>query len=330
VTNPPRPFAALLAAALLASAAPAGAQTAAEIAGAKKAFKEGEEAEKRRDYRLALTKFQQAMSVKETSQLLLRVGAMQEKLGQLVEALEAYERGLAKANAQGLAPVIKVAQEQIDSLKTRVPTVTVNAAKPYPELVITLDDKPIAPAAFGTKIRLNPGQHKLAATAQGYPAQEKPFVANERDTFDFTMDLAPGAAPARAAQSVEASKPAGPSKLPGVLLVGGGGAALATGVVLLVVAFSKDSAIDDLCGGPDRLDCPRSRADDINSRISTVKVFQVLSLGAGVLGAAGVGVGTYLLVRKPPEPSSKTGAIWVDVAPAAGPGEVGLRATGRF
>jgi hypothetical protein len=226
--------------------------------------------------------------------------------------------------------VSRLAQEQIEGLRARIPVVTVHAAKAYPGLVISLDDKPIAPSALGTRIRVNPGAHRLRAAADGHQAQEKSFTANERDTLDFTLALAATNDPAPVAAAPASPADAGPSKLPGVLLIGGGGAALVAGAIFLVVAFSKDSAVDDLCGGPDRLDCPRDRRDDINSRISSVKMFQVLALGAGVVGAGGVGVGTYLVLRKPPANAAVGAAPFVSVAPALGPNELGVRAVGRF
>ena len=216
---------AALIAALVAVPAAAYAQTDAQVAAARAAFKEGDEAEKRRDLPTALAKFKEALAVKETPQLILRIGGVQEKLGQLGQAMLSYERGLERAQASNLAPVVKVVKEQIDALRPRVPTVVVTVAKQYPDLAVTLDDKPLA---LGTKLYLDPGEHKIVARATGYDTKEKPFAATERDALEFQLDLAPtggvvppvGGPPAGETAGASSDKP---SRLPSVILISGGG-----------------------------------------------------------------------------------------------------------
>ena len=73
------------------------AQSDAEIALAKQWFRDGEAAEKKKDWAKALELFEKALTVKQTPQIYLRVGALQERLGKLVEALVSYERAQEKA-----------------------------------------------------------------------------------------------------------------------------------------------------------------------------------------------------------------------------------------
>jgi hypothetical protein len=314
----------------LVGSAPASAQPDAQIAAAKQAFKEGDEAEKRRDLPTAAAKFKEAIAVKETPQLVLRLGGVQEKMGLLAQAMASYERGMERAQAANLSNVAKVAREQMEAMRSRVPTVVVTVAKAYPELTVTLDDKPLA---LGTKIYLDPGDHKVVAEATGYQKKEKPFAAVERDSLEFQLDLAPVGGPAPVTGPIEGNgvtpdNGPRPSKVPAAILIGGGAAAIGAGVAFFVVATGKNSDVDKLCGGPDRKHCPVTKKDEINSDISTVKLFQIVSLVSTVVGVGGVGVGTYLLLRKPPPPAQA--ADGVRVFPILGPTTAGAGLSGRF
>lgn len=333
----------MLALAATLPAAPARAQSDAEIALARKWFREGEQAEKSKDYATALEKFEKALAIKTTPQLLLRVGSMQERLGKLVEAMVSYDRALEAANNAALNDVAAVAKDQSDALRPRLPTIVVQPAKPYDGLAVSLDGTALSAATLGSKLPVNPGDHKLVITAPGHRALAKSFSIAEKESkplpFELEVDSSAAAVDATADSSPATSEPppdaAGghapghPSKLPGILLVGGGVAALGVGVALFAVAASKDSAIDDDCGGADRLHCPASMKDDITSRVGTVNTLQTTSFIVGGLGLVGAGIGTYLLLRSPKK--AQPSAAFVTVTPTADPrGSLGLFAQGRF
>src|SRR5690348_15587374 len=81
------------------------AQADAEIALAKQFFRDGEAAEKKQDYPKALALFEKALAIKQTPQIFLRVAAIDERLGKLVEALVAYERAQERATSAQLSDV---------------------------------------------------------------------------------------------------------------------------------------------------------------------------------------------------------------------------------
>jgi hypothetical protein len=318
-----------LVATVFASSAPALGQSSAEITAAKQAFKEGDEAEKRRDLPTAAAKFKEALAVKETPQLVLRLGGVQEKLGLLAQAMQSYERGMERAQAANLAPVAKVAREQMEAMRARVPTVVVTVAKSYPDLSVTLDGKPLA---LGTKTYLDPGDHKVVAEASGFQKKEKPFAAVERDALEFQLDLAPIGGPAPVAGPVDQTPvDGGPkaSKLPPAILIGGGAAAIGAGVVLFIVAASKDSTITKECGGNrDTCNVPKAEQKSITSQVSTVNTLQIVSAISAGVGAVGVGIGTYLLLHKPSAPAQA--AEGIRIYPLAGPTVAGAGFSGRF
>ena len=297
----------------------AAAQSARDLAAAKQAFKEGEEAEARGDYQTALARFGQALSVKDTAQLHLRVGAAQERLGRLTDALASYQRGLDKA--AGLPAVAKIAREQLDGLRPRIPTLTLIAVKPIPGLVITLDGAPVAPSAVGTALKVDPGTRRLQLSAPGYQPRDQAISVPERLDTRVELSLVPEA------PAIVPVAPA-PSRLPGAFTLGAGGAVLIAGVALLIVSYTTDATVDALCHGADRMRCPASRKDEILADVSRANALRFSSLGVMAVGAAGVAVGSTLLVKAARRPTPTTG--YVRVVPSLGAGLMGVTAVGVF
>lgn len=325
--------------AALCLASPAVAQAPADVSTAKRWFKEAEDAEKLGDYRLALSRFEQALSVKATPQLHLRIGACQEKLGRIIEAQESYERALEKANAQALEPVAKVAEEQIQALRPRIPTVSIVPAKAYPGLEVAIDGVPVAPAALGAKVPINPGAHTLTAEAKGYARREQRFSAVERDAQALEINLLPvdlvhpppSPSPSSSSSSSSSSPPPPPrsSRVPAIVLLGGGVAAVGGGAALVVVSLLKDKEIDGFCLGAARLKCPSSREGEINASVSTINAMRFSGISLGGVGLVGAALGTYLLVSRSTAPARAQGRA-LQVAPAVGPRSLGIVAQGSF
>ncbi|APR84761.1 Hypothetical protein A7982_10110 [Minicystis rosea] len=311
--------ASLVFAAIAIAPVPAGAQATKDLSAARKAFREGEEAEAKGDNETALARFRAALAVKETPQIHLRVGAIEEKLGKLRDALASYQHGLDLAAA--LPAVAKVAREQIDALAPRIPTVVVSIAKPPPGLVVTLDGAPLAAASFGAPQPIDPGAHRIHAEAPGRAARDESFTVVERSSARVDLDLAPIVATAPGTTSPPSSK------VPGVIAAGGGAAALVAGAILVGISVGRDSGIDVQCGGADRQRCPLSKKDQIESDVRAINAMRFSGLGVTVLGAASVAIGTYLLVNATKPPPS-VGAV--TFAPFFGAGTAGVTAAGRF
>jgi hypothetical protein len=301
----------------------AAAQPAKSVAAARQAFKEGEEAEARGDLLVAVQKFKAAAEIKETPQLDLRIGVVQEKLGRLVDAIASYERGLERASS--LPAVSRVAREQIDAIRARVPRVTVMVPSPPPSLVVTIDGAPFSPSAYGTPVPVDPGTHRLHGQAPGYLTRDQAFTIAERSTQRIELTFQPSGDTA----APPPPPPAPPSKVPPALLIGGGGAAVVAFAAMLATSFVKDGTVNTQCGGSARKACPASLAPTIESEISTINDLRIGSIPFGLAGAACVVAGAVLLARSPgtPAPEAKTGAV---VVPVAGPGSAGLLLSGRF
>lgn len=276
--------------AIVVSSSAATAQTPNEIAAAKQAFKEGEDAEKKGDYATALAKFEAALAIKETPQLHLRAGAAHEKLGKLVAAKASYERGLARANASSQKEVAKVAEELIAAISPRIPIVTVKGEE-RPGSTITIDGKQVW---LNAGIPLDPGAHTLHAEAPGLAPQDLPFTLEERDKRSLALALAPEAGGSGSAQLV----------VPGAVITGVSGAALITGATLLALSYVKGGKLDDLCGGPTRPSCPADQRDHVTSEVTLINAFRASGAVLGGLGIAGVVTGAVLLARATKKPAS--------------------------
>lgn len=310
-----------LVASLVLGSAPAMAQTEVELAAARQWFKDGEQAERAGDCATAIVKFQKALGVKSTPQLELRVGACQEKLGLFASAYGSYDRALAMARAGSLKKVVTVAEEQLAAVAPRVPHLTLRAPETYEGLRVSIDGEVLREGP-GARLALDPGTHQLVAEAPGKRPLELAVQLSAGADEIVTLALEPlsvaGApsdgAPARADAAGEGS-----GALPYVLL-GVGGAAVAGGAVLFFVARGQDADIDDRCGGAERLACPASQRDAIESDVASVDRLQGIAFGLGGLGVAAAVVGGVLLATDGGAETGRQGPARVAFSPLAGGG----------
>ncbi len=327
-----RPLLRLLRGALLLACAfaptSATAQTAVEIAAARQWFKDAEQAERAGDCETAIEKFRKALSVKVTPQIELRIGACEEKLGRLASALAAYQAALSHAQESNLKAVVAVAKEQVVAVEPKVPEVRLQPAEAYDGLTITLDGEALSEEQWRSPLKLDPGRHEFKVEAPG----KKPLalVVEARPTVQRTIPitLEPLAAPGADGAGSQAPKPAESDVVPYVLF-GVSGAALVGGAVVYVLAAGRDGDIDDLCGGADRLACPQSQKDSIESDVASVDRLQGISFGlAGLALATGV-VGVVLLSSGSDSPSD-TAQAPLRITPVASQHSAELVFSGAF
>lgn len=303
---------------LLGPAHEASAQSASELARAKQRFHEGEALEARGDCAGAIAAFEQALAVKETPQLHLRIGACEETTGRLVGALAAFERALELAERLGATEVAAVARDRAAALAPRVPTIAIDVKSPPAGLRVIVDGAVLPAGALGAPRRVGIGGHTVRAEAPGFRPFERTLTAAERERLLVAVDLA--AAPADTSSH-------GAAVLPWAL-VGGGALALGGAVVLGVVASSRASDVEAACGG-DTSRCPGSRRAEIDADVGAVNGLRAGAIAAGALGVAGVALGAVLLVRDRRAPEEPR-ATRVDLVPTIAPGLAGFSARGRF
>jgi hypothetical protein len=195
---------------------------------------------------------------------------------------------------------------------------------------LTIDGEPVPPEAIGVRRAVDPGDHKINVTAQGYKPASATFTiaASATQTVEVPLEKAPMAA--------ASSEPVGPTpkEAPGdggfphqkavaLTALGVGGAGLIAGAVTGVFAVGR--YIDLVGEGCTRGSCPASVVQ--SGDLSRYQQFATITSGALIGGGALATAGIVLLLLTPgPRAATKAAGVWV--TPQIGLGQVGL--TGRF
>jgi len=259
----------------------------------------------------ACQRFRAALELRRSPGTLLNVGKCLESEGQLLSALKAFEETAALARAEPDKAKAEVwsdaSRQEIEALTPRIPHLVIQtpAAPADAGLEVQLDGAPFR--AFGAPQALDPGSHRVLASAPGKLDFTRELALAEGQSLALeipALEPAPAAAaaplvaaPARldgASASAAEAPPAADTSSSKVLpwtLVGVGGAVLAGGIVTGVVAASKASDLED--------DCPNHVCeDDLSQRdeaANTALVADIL-MGTGLV-LAGAGV-TWLILTK--------------------------------
>lgn len=244
--------------------------------------------EKRKNGQLmgALEDFERAHAIMRVPTTGLDLGKTQQELGLLVEARTTFleaARHPAKANeSRAFKRARKEAKQLADEIAPRLATLTISVTA---EARVKLDDADISSSSINVPLKVNPGKHEIVATLADDEKRETISVAEgETKTVEFTLAGAPPPPPG-------AEKPPG-SEAPetstsSLVWIGGGVAAagLAVGAVTGLMAFGVHGDVSSRCQGGTR--CPEDTHADIErgetlGNVSTVG-FVVAGVGAAVL-----------------------------------------------
>ena len=167
-----------------------GRSVSAEIVLARALFAEARAAEEAKDWALAASKLREAIAIKETGGLRFHLAYCEEQQGQLVEALVDYERSddLTVGTSEEFRAQLPAKRE---SLRRRIPTVTLLVPPTPPNVTLTVDGHPMPPAVLGKPIPLNPGRHTLVVSAPDHAAFTTQVSLNETDAVVANALLTP-------------------------------------------------------------------------------------------------------------------------------------------
>jgi len=324
--------------------------TPAEIAVARRLFHEASKLEKDQHWADAAKKLHGALDIKETPGLRYHLAYCEENMGQLVQALVDYDRAAAMISDGVKAPDVAARLDPArTALEKRVPMLTLTMPTGLHWTKLSVDGHAMAAAVAGQPIPLDPGQHSIQVSADGY----KPFhadvrlVEGERKTLPVQL-AKPRAAPATAAPAPRPSADTGTHgrafPLRTVVLIGEGAVTLAglgVGIGFTVArgnassrADDAQAAIDRKTGNPGNPSACTNASPDVQSSCDELKsslgdkdtdrkLATVGFIGAGV-GAAAT-LATWLLWK----PAAKQHALAATVEPIAGGGMLG-GVSGRF
>jgi hypothetical protein len=144
----------------------------------------------------ALESFSRARKVIDAPTTVLHIAQCEAALGKLVEAVESY-RELARFRLTPSSPApFGEAQRQgaaeMPALEPRVPRLTIQVAPTGREgLAVTIDGEPILEALLGVPRPLNPGPHRVRASARGFSTEERSVSLREGERGTLTLTLTP-------------------------------------------------------------------------------------------------------------------------------------------
>ncbi len=301
-------------------------------AGARSAAEEGTRAFDEGRYEEAVRFFEKAESLYHAPPHLLLLARAHEAQGHLVAAQEAYmaivNENLPANASKAFVNAQNEARTELQSLKARVPKLTISLPEEYPELAITLDGQPLDLALLGVPKPVDPGAHVVVVSARGKVSAERRLNVAEgaRESLTVTLENAPSDGAVDAAPQSESANSAavqasqlepneGSSRTTlGYALLGGGVLFVGVGSYFGIAAKGqRDDALDDdaLCGGDT---CTKNGREEIDA--ATLKAH--IATGGFALGAAALGVGAYLLL------TGKENTNEVGFVPVLSPHTVGL------
>jgi hypothetical protein len=328
----------------------ARAQSDSDRATARQLGQEGFQALDAKDYKTADDRLRRADKLVHAPTLLLGLSRALVGEHKFVEAQETYQRIIREGVAPGAPEAFKQA---IESAKTEVTTVapfigrvtitvTASGGGDLPNEKVTVDDIPVNSASLGIARTIDPGDHVLAVTADGYKRAEAHFTVPEGGSVDAPVTLEkdpnyvvapppPPTGPGTGAVVPPPPPPGGeqppppppassPSIVPWVVM-GIGGVGLVTGAITGALAVGDHSTLATACKGG----CPSTESGELSSYHTVGGVSTV----AFIVGGVGVAAGAVLLlvqpkvsVGAPPPP-----ATGLHVTPVIGPGSLGVIGT---
>lgn len=309
-------------AALGASDARADAPTPEALTRAREEFRRGLALESAGDYEGALVAFKGVAGVKSTPQVRFHIAVCEEKVGDWVGSLGSYRMAQFEAQDGKVKDVESESQTAIARLEKDIPMITLHRGAGAAVAKVILDGRELGNATIGAPIRVNPGTHRISASAPGHETWTKDVVlaAGKSEEVGITLKALPEpplAGKPGATGPGGAVEDAGPSALLPVaittLVLGGAG--LAVSGVFFGLRQSAIDELDTVCG-PDGQSCPASAAQtqkdgQLYDVVTTASFFA--GLGVTVLG------GTLLIVELSTGSSEPEGAAPQvgDDAPAA-------------
>jgi hypothetical protein len=284
------------------------------------------------DHATAQDLFHRAYALVPAPTLSLREARALEKLGRLVEAVEAYVRTTRTRvnpnDPEVFQQSVREAQDELAQLRPRVPRLKIAVeGADTSQLTVTVDGKPLRRELVGVEAPIDPGTHAIEATTANGAGASQSVTLKEGESQSVVLRLEAGQAPVTAptaeaagSASTPAAADAGGSRWQrtwAIVSFGVGGAGLGVGVITGLMASSRHSRAEDGCP-ENRCVAGSPAADDVDA----FRSLRTVSTVGYVVAAVGVAAGTTLLLTAPKERESG----WV--SPYLGPGAAGV--TGAF
>jgi tetratricopeptide (TPR) repeat protein len=335
----------------------ASAQTDEQRSGARSLATEGASAFSDGRYKEAVDLFTKAESLMHAPPHLLYLARAHSKLGQFVKAREAYLRitkeQLPPNSPQAFRDAQSTAQKELNAINPKIGSleIKVEGAEAAKDLSIKVDGNAIASVLMGVPQPIDPGEHRVEASATGFRAQPQTVRLGDGDKASTTLKLevdpnaapaavpgaaAPGAAPGAApalggpirdtSASMDTTSSGSGMRIGAYVAFGVGAVGLGLGTVFLLQSMGKQSDADAICNLPGGK-CPNERKAEVDKLDSDAKSASTLSVVGFAVGGAGVAAGVVMLLLSG-KSESTTASAPTTVYPWVGINSGGL--AGRF
>lgn len=306
---------------VLVAAAPAHAQQTGDAALAETLFQDGKRLMDAGAFATACPKIADSHRLDPAGGTVLLLALCWEGAGKTASAWAAFNDALAFAKRDGRADREKRAQEHIAALEPRLSRLTIVLGPAVPSSLVvrvTRDGSPVPASAWGTPVPIDPGEHEIAASAQGKRAwSTRVKVEGDKATARVEIPALEDepAAPPPAAATTAPTRPAPSSgrRTAGLVVGGAGVVALGVGAFFGVRALGKASSANDACPGKE---CSDREGIDLNDQAKSSARIADVALG---LGLVATGVGAYLFFTSGTGGPGETAARgFVNARPLAG------------
>lgn len=288
-----------------------------ERALAESLFREAKGLAKAERYADACPKFEESHRLDPQLGTLLHLATCHEEQGKTASAWAEYSAAVELASERGDRRREKLASDRAAALEPTLSRLTLTRegrARPA-AVTVRLDQKPIGEAMLGTAMPVDPGEHVVTVSADGYATwtREVRVEANGARVALRIGDLRP----TREEPAPPDEPPPAPStsgmETAGWVILGVGAASLLAGGGLGIAAALERDAADEECEG-------RFCSDEGLAGHDTAQTYATISTVGFIVGLAGAGAGIALVAFAPSSP----GVGRLQLTPTLGGGTLGF------
>ncbi|HEY8944131.1 MAG TPA: tetratricopeptide repeat protein [Polyangiaceae bacterium] len=295
-----------------AGASPVAPLSGAEVTLAETLYREGRLLMAERRYAEACIKFAESHRLDPATGTLLNLGTCHEAQGKLASAWSAFSEALRAARRELREDRVTFAEERLAALEPRLSRLTVQLSPEMTQPVdVKVDGVSIGPAAYGVAVPIDPGSHRVEASAPGHESWSQELrveIGSLRHVVTIPVlkaarvDAAPPPqAPVPAPLPVIAPQPVEHDwtrPIPTSVYVAGGAtlALTAAAIVTGISYLDKEADYANVRG-----DASVSTGDQ-RAASDEARTMGWLNLGFSAAAAIGAGVTVYLFATRPKQP----------------------------
>ncbi|HEU4726534.1 MAG TPA: hypothetical protein VFT22_01540 [Kofleriaceae bacterium] len=302
---------------------------------AEQLFNQARDLAKANQWAEACPKFEASLRYDPVLGTRLNLATCYEHIGKLASAWGLYRESIELARKAGDSKRADYAAKQAAALEPRLPKLAISApSSPPAGFVVKRDDTPLDAGALGVALYVDPGVHKVVASAPGFEPVTVSVTLAEAKTETLAIPALvarpaeAAAAEARPAVERDTDEPTGPrSRTRTFVALGVGGAGLVAAGVGLVFGAKANSSYKDataLCG--DDLVCSASNFERDKKLVSDARSSATISTVMVIGGGAAIAAAAVIYLTAPRARETQAARL----VPVTHDGGAGLALAGTF